>query len=49
MSVHKNQTKFEWRPIRKQYFEIWIDFQSLTPQKQDKTHQTDRQKIWTYD
>ena len=30
MSISKNRSKFECRPIRKQYFEIWIDFCVLT-------------------
>ena len=31
--ARKNQSKFEWRPIRKQYFEIWIDFYALSQQR----------------
>jgi hypothetical protein len=33
VSVHKNQSRFEWPPIRKQYFEILIDFKELRWQK----------------
>ena len=30
MSASKNRSKFECRPIRKQYFENWIEFRVLT-------------------
>ena len=30
VSVRKNQSRFKWQPIRKQYFDIWIDFYLLT-------------------
>ena len=33
MLASKNQTKFESQPIRKQYFEIWINFYMLTWQE----------------
>ena len=33
MSACKNWSKFECQPIRKQYFEIWINFCLLTWQK----------------
>ena len=26
VSESKNQSRFVWRPIRKQYFETWIEF-----------------------
>ena len=29
MSVRKNQCRFEWRPTRKQYFDILIEFYTL--------------------
>ena len=35
VSVRKDQSKFELRPTRKQYIEIWIDFYKLTRQKDD--------------
>ena len=35
MSVHKNQSRFECQPIRKQYFEIWIDIYKQTWKKDD--------------
>ena len=28
-SVYNNQSILEWRPKRKQYFNIWIDFYKL--------------------
>ena len=30
MSVRKNQSKFECQPIKEQYFEIGVDFYTLT-------------------
>ena len=30
LSVPKNQSRFEWRQVRKQYFKIWIDFYAPT-------------------
>ena len=35
MSEHKNQSIFEWQPLRKQDFVIWLDFYELTEQKHD--------------
>ena len=33
VSMSKNQYKFEWQSIKKQYFEIWIDLYALAWQK----------------
>ena len=38
MSVQKNQLRFEFRPIRTQYFEIVLNFYALTLQEKESFH-----------